>query len=168
MSKSKSRNRKRSQMLRQRKKERELGRQENEVPGLPPMEKRLKNKLGIEVELRDKNASGEKISNIVSQMIQPLMDEARSFKEEKNIIGLGIMAWNLGVIKANKGEKEMLKSMEEFEMIFPDVLKEVIMKYVEIKCTEYGEYDQFIYDFEFTRINNRQNNLSVAYESFQE
>ena len=168
MSKSKSRNIKRSRMLRQRKKARELGEKENEVHGLPQMEKRLKNRLGIDVEVRNKNATGKKISNVVSQMIQPLMKGARSFKEEQNIIGLGIMAWNLGVVKAYKGEKEMLKSLEEFKMMFPDVLKEVMMEYVEIKCTDYEEYDQFIYDYEFTRIDGSHNNLTVAYESVQE
>ena len=82
MSKSKSRNRKRSQMLRQRKKERESAGQENEVLGLPQIEKRLKNKLGGKVEFRNKNYADKKISNVVSQMIQPLMKGARSFKEE--------------------------------------------------------------------------------------
>ena len=168
MSKSKSRNRKRSQMLRQRKKERELAGQENEVLGLPQMEKRLKSKLGGKVEFRNKNSEDKKISNVVSQMIQPLMKGARSFKEEQNIVGLGIMAWNLGVLKAYKGEKEMLKSLEEFKMSLPNDLMGLVKEYVEIKCTEYGEYDQFIYDFEFTRISDRQNNLSVAYESVQE
>ncbi len=166
MSKSKSKNRKQHKMLRQRKKGRGIAEQKNEVLGQLKMKRRLKNQLGAEVEFRNNNYSTEeKISDVVSQMIQPLLDRAESFEEEKNIVGMGVMAWNLGVIKTHKGEKEMIESLKAFRMKLPKEIIELMIEYVEIKCNDFGEYDQFIYDYEFTRINTHQNNLSVAYES---
>ena len=142
---SKSRNRKRNQMLRQRKKDKEIAKQNNELPGQSKMGKRLKNLLGADVSFRNNNISAEKkISNVVLQMIQPLLDEAQSFKDEKNIVGLGVMAWNLGVLKMYEGEKKMLESLKDFRMLLSKDILELMMKYVEIKCNNFGEYDQII------------------------
>jgi len=168
MSKSKSRNRKRSQMLRQRKKERELTEQEKESYGIPEKEKKLKVQLGRNVQVKLKDTPGEKISDLVLQMIKTLLKEARSFNEEQNIVGMGIMAWNLGVIKAEKGEKEMLKSLAGFKMSIPGEFMEIMMEYIEIKCTEYRKHKQFIFDYDYIRKDRRSNHLTVVYELFHE
>ena len=166
MAKSKSRNRKRSQILKQRKKERELLSQEDKPIGYDIIQKRVK-KLG-NFEIRKHQSKKIKISTVVSEMLEPLMEEARSIKEERNIIGMGITAWNLGVIKTYKGEEEMQKSLRDLKPKIPNSLLEILMEYVEIKCTKYKQYDHFIFDYEFTRINEHQNNLSVAYNSISE
>lgn len=166
MAKSKSKNRKRNQILRQRKKERELLSQEDKPIGYNKIQKRLK-KFG-KVEIRNNQTIKKKISTVVSEMLEPLMEEARSFKEEKNIIGMGIMAWNLGVIKTYKGEEEMQKSLQELKPKIPKTFLEILIEYVEIKCTKYKQYDHFIYDYEFTKINDHQNHLSVAYKPISE
>ena len=101
-------------------------------------------------------------------MIQPLMEEARTFKEEQNIVGLGVMAWNLGVIKKNNGEKEMQKALKGFGIMLPKEIKDLLLDYSDIKCENYSEFKELIIDFEFTRINSHQNNLTVSYKLINE
>lgn len=169
MGKSKSRNRKRNQTLRQKKNDREIAEQNIEVLGQSKMGIRLRKQIGKDVTFRNNNNSGKrKISDVVSQMIQPLLETARNFNEERNIVGLGVMAWNMGVIKTHKGEDEMKNSLKDFKMLLPKKTQELMMEFVEIKCNDYGEYDQIIYDYEFTRINDHQNNLFLAYKSVNE
>jgi len=132
--------------------------------------KRIINKgLNANMKYNNKNNSNRrKISDVVSEMIQPLLKEARNFKEEQNIVGLGVMAWNLGVIKKNNGEKEMRKALKAFGMKIPKNLINVLLEYSEIKCENYSEYNELIVDYEFTRLNSHQNNLTVSYEMVNE
>ncbi len=101
-------------------------------------------------------------------MIQPLLEDARSFKEEKNIVELGVMAWNLGVIKKNNGEKEMQKALKGFVIMLPKEIKDLLLNYSDIKCKNYSEYNELIVDYEFTRLNSHQNNLTVSYKMINE
>ncbi len=96
------------------------------------------------------------------------MEEAKTFDEEQNIVGLGIMAWNLGVIKQNNGEKEMLKALKSFKMKIPKQFTNLILDYSIIKCENYSEYNELIVDYEFSRLNAKQNNLTVSYKSINE
>ena len=166
MAKSKSKNRKRARIHKQRKKERELLSQGDKPIGMNKIQKRLK--MFGNIELRNKQSNKKKISTVVAEMLQPLMEEALSFNEERNIIGMGIIAWNLGVIKTYKGEEEMQKSLLELKPKIPNPFLKILTEYIEIKCTKYKQYDHFVYDYEFTRINEHQNNLSVAYKSVNE
>lgn len=168
MSKSKSKNRKQNQLLRQRKKEREITEQKIE-DSVTQIRNTLKEELDGNVRLRNRNNSPKrKISDIVSEMIQPLLEEARSFDEEQKIVGLGIIAWNLGIIKAHKGEKGMLESLKSFGKVFPKEIKEMLLEFSEIKCIDYNEYDQLIVGYDFTQLNDHQNNLTVSYKSYNE
>lgn len=168
----KAKNIKRAKMLRQRKKERENEKSfkhDNSTHVLSKIKKRLDKELNADVKFNYKNNSkGRKISDVVSEMIQPLMDEARTFKEEENIVGLGVMAWNLGVIKKNNGKKEMQKAFKSFGMKFPKDIKNLLLDYSEIKCENYSEYNELIVDYEFTRLNSHQNNLTVSYKMINE
>ncbi|MEA3495630.1 MAG: hypothetical protein U9R42_06295 [Bacteroidota bacterium] len=159
-------------MLRQRKKDREnekVSELNNGVHGLSSIKKRLDKELNTDVKFNYKNnLNGRKISDVVSEMIQPLMEEARTFKEEQNIVGLGVMAWNLGVIKKKNGEKEMQKALKGFGMKLPKEIKSILLEYSEVKCENYSEYNEFILDYELTRLNSHQNNLTVSYKSVNE
>lgn len=151
-------------MLRQRKKQKEAL-LSNDPIGKFAIEERLKEKHnGADIQIRNNNNSDVKISNLVLQLIAPLMEKAKNFKEESNIAGLGVMAWNLGIIKASKGEKEMLKSLDNIGMLVPRLYKKLLLEYAEIKCIEFPEFDNIIYDFEFTSVDSRNNNLSVTYK----
>ncbi len=109
-----------------------------------------------------------KISDAVTEMINPEMREARDFEEQKKIIGLGVTAWNLGIMKAHNGEKEILKLKKSFKNALSKELANLIIEFSEVKCTDYSEYDELIIDWEFTRLNDRQNNLTVSYKLFNE
>lgn len=165
----KAENRKRAKMLQQRKKERENEKSfksDINTPALSKMKKRLDKKLNTDVKFTYKNNSnGRKISDVVSEMIKPLMEEARTFEEEQKVVGLGTMAWNLGVIKKNKGEKEMQKALKGLEIRLPKDIKNLLLDYCEIKCKNYSEYNELIVDYELTQLNSYQNNLTVSYES---
>ncbi len=168
----KEKNRKRAKMLRQRKKEREkeeVSKPINDVPGLSKIKSRLEKEFNADVKFNHNNKPiGRKISDVVSEMIKPLLKEAKTFDEKKKIIGLGVMAWNLGVIKKNNGEKEMQKALSGFGMMLPKDVKNLLLDYSEVKCENYGEYNELIIDYEFTRINPHQNNLTVSYKMINE
>jgi hypothetical protein len=165
MPKSKTKNRERAKKLRQRKKQRDKF-QSNNIADHNSMKNKLKQQYpDVDVQIRDKNNAKVKISNLVLQLIAPLMDEAKNFDEESNIVGLGVMAWNLGIIKASKGKKEMVKSLDNLGMKLPRFYKKLLMEYAEKKCIEFPDFDQIIYDYEFQSIDSKNNNLSVAYQS---
>ncbi len=168
----KVKNIKRAKMLRERKKEREnekLSSPDNNTHELSKIKKRLDKELNADVKLNSKSNSNErKISDVVSEMIQPLMKEARTIKEEQNIIGIGVMAWNLGVIKKNNGEEAMQKALKGFGMILQEEFINIVLDYSKIKCENYGEYNALIVDYKFTRLNSHQNNLTVSYETIKE
>ena len=154
-------------MMKLRKKEREAL-QNAESPGIKEIESRLiKQHEGIDIKLRSTNPQ-IKLSNILLQMIAPLMKNANSFTEEQNIVSLGVMAWNLGIIKTYKGEDEMLDSLNGFGMKLPNDYKKILLEYADIKITKYPDYDQLIHDYEFKSINKKNNNLTVAYKSINE
>ncbi|MBW6534056.1 MAG: hypothetical protein K0B11_03535 [Mariniphaga sp.] len=138
----------------------------NVIFGKSEMQQRLTRQFEKPVEIRINNAK-VKISEVFSEMIDPLMENAESFKERQNIVGMGVVAWNLGIIKEKKGEEAMLESLGIYKMTVPYELKELILEYVEIKCTEYAQYDQFIVDYKLTRISDKAVNITVAYKSFK-
>lgn len=168
----KTKNRKRAKMLRQRKKEREnekFSKPDNSTYALSKIKRRLDKEFNSDVKFNyKKKTKGRKISDVVSEMIQPLMEEARTFKEEQHIVGLGVMAWNLGVIKINNGEEEMQKAIKGFGIKLPKEIMDLLLDYCEIKCEKYSEYNEFIVDYEFTKINSHQNNLTVSYKMVNE
>lgn len=165
MPKSKTKNRKRAKKIRQRKKKQEKF-QSEKIADHISMKNRLKQQYNkVDVQIRDNNSAEVKISNLVLQLVAPLMEQAKNFDEENNIAGLGVMAWNLGVIKASKGEKEMMKSLDNLGMALPRDYKMILLKFAEKKCIEYPDFDQIIYDFEFKSIDSKNNILSVAYQS---
>ncbi len=169
---SKTKNRKRSKMLHQRKKakERKIIEEKAHINGLSKIKRRLKKELNTDVIFNHNNnkSNDRKISCVINEMIQPLMEEARTFDEEKDFISLGVMACNLGVIKQYKGEKEVNKSLKDIEMSLPKEIKDLIVEYCNIKCENYSSYDEFIVDYEFTKLNDKQNNLTVSYKSVNE
>jgi hypothetical protein len=163
----KTKNRKRAKMMRLRKKEREML-QNTESPGIPEIKSRLNQYYeGKDIKLQNRNPQ-IKISNIILRMIAPLMKNANSFTEEQNIVGIGVTAWNLGIIKTYKGEDKMLNSLNKLGMELSKDYKDILLEYADKKITEYPDYDQLIHDYEFKSINKKNNNLTVAYASINE
>ena len=162
----KAENRKRAKMMRLRKKERELL-QNTESLGIKEIKSRLsQNHKGKSVKLQNGNPE-VKISNVINEMIAPLTKKANSFQEEKELVDLGVMAWNLGIVKAYNGEDAMLKWVTQFGKELSNDFKNILITYAEKKSTEYPDYDQFIHDHEFKSIGQNRNSLSVAYKPFK-
>ncbi len=81
-------------------------------------------------------------------MLVSLLDCADSFSERQKSIILGIIALNLEVIKAFKGEDAMLESLNYFMKTLPEATEEILLKYIDIKINEYSDYDQLIINHE--------------------
>jgi hypothetical protein len=162
----KTKNRKRAKMMRLQKKEREALLNETESPGRREIEQRLSQK-GREVLVQNSNPQ-VKISDVLLQMIAPLMENTNSFSEEKNVVGLGVMAWNLGIVKGFKGEDEMQNSVKQIKKQIPKAILNILLEYADIKVSEYPDYDEFIHDYEYKSVNKKHSNLTVAYKSINE
>ncbi len=167
MPKSKTKNRKRSRKLKQRKNTRDR-KKEVQTSSKEKIKARLQKQLNEDVALRDKSQKGKKISEVVLEMLQPFINEAQSHNEEKEIIDLGIIAWNLGVISTYLGKEEMEQALKEIKSEVPEFLKEIILILVELKTSDYDQYDKLILDYEYTRFNKTRNNLTVTYKTINE
>lgn len=166
MPRSKSRNRKRNSLAKIRKREKESLNSGDKSQTIKKMEKRLK-KLGVE-EVREKQSSGKKISAVVLDLLKPLLDEADDIKIERSIIEMGIIAWNLGVIKTYKGKDDMLRFIHDSKQSIPEEVMDIIMGVVKRKCTKFKKYDQFIYDYQIKMIPGPSLNLTIAYRSVKQ
>jgi hypothetical protein len=161
---AKTKNRKRAKLLHLRKRERDalqMAKSRSEKI----LENRLIKRDYIESLKLEQNMAPFKISELVLKLIQPLMDQATSFHEQQNVVGLGIMAWNLGTIKTCRGEDIMLESLDIAVNDIPDELKNELLKYIDIKCEKYSAYNHIIHDFEFQSVDKKNNHLTVAYET---
>jgi hypothetical protein len=163
MPRSKSRNRKRARIGKQKKREKETFISSKQAESRKKITKRLK-KYG-KVELMESHPSEKKISAVVLDMLKPLLKEADTLEDEKKIIEMGIMAWNMGVVKTYSGEEALKTLMKDIKPAIPEGIRDILLQYVNRKCTRYRKYDQFIHDYEISRISGDSINLTVAYES---
>ncbi len=159
---SKSKNIKRMRLLKKKKNER---RQLENSKNIPESVNRLKSKIEKRGESKiTYNKDGKiKVSELIPEMVSPLMDMTENFEQEKRVIGLGVMAWNIGVVKITQGEKEMNKMFKKLKEEMPNEVIDMIKVYVEVKCTEYKEYNQFIHSYDFTETSSTMNHLTVAH-----
>jgi len=146
---STEKNRKRLRLLRQLKKERESA--------VPKSLQESKNKLIKKAEIHnaqviDRAVLGgkEKISEILLEMISPCLNEAESNEEARAYITMGILAWNCGIVKIVKGEDALKNSLKDYGR--KDISNEIalVKEYIQIKCDQYGQYNDFIVDYDIT------------------
>jgi len=165
MPKSRSRKNKRSKSGRQKKvRQTELNPDEKSRVRLK-IQKRLDRFENAKFEVRNKQSSGRKISEVVLEMVKPMMKTAVNLEQEKRAIDIGVLAWNMGIIKSCKGEEAMLEFIKDIKCKLPDTFMLVFMEFVEKKCSRYREYDQLIYEYEIKELPGSKLNLTVAYES---
>ncbi len=135
--------------------------------GAKKLATKMKDKYGLETVFNNREI---KISEVLIMMINPLIDLSMNYEEEKNVIAVGVMSWNLGIIKILKGEEEVEKELKKIEKTLEKEATDIIKRYAEIKSTEYRQYNQFITGFELiekkaTRIRldkvNLQDNSKV-------
>ena len=165
MSKSKTKNRKRAQMLREKKRERE--RSLYVETQLEKDKERLMESAEKEgVEVIDRSAFGrkEKISTLLLDMIKPLIHEAYDEEDLRGIISMGVAAWNCGIIKTTRGEKELNKILKSFKSQDHVESKKILEKYIQIKCEKFGQYNDFITNFEISTEDDGRLNFTVLTE----
>jgi len=166
MPRSRSRNRKRARLARQRKKEMTSPARTVQSESRKKIKSRLFRQHG-KIEIRENKPGEKKISAVVLKMLRPLLKEAATIEDEKRVVQMGIMAWNMGIIKTFKGEDALQESLQDIKTSIPEGTMDLLMQVVDWKCTRYSKYGQFIYDFEIKRIPGDNINLTVAYESVE-
>ena len=94
--------------------------------------------------------SNYKVSGLVMEMIQPLLDTANEPEDMRGMLFMGVVAWNYGILRESEGDSEFneafLKSGKFEDIPWIKLLDE----YIELKCTKYKEYHEYIIDYKFT------------------
>lgn len=149
-------------MLRLKKKERDgLLRIEYQLEKDKQILKNVAEKDGMTIIDRAALGRKEKISTILLEMIKPLFYEAHDEQDVKGIVSMGVVAWNCGIIKETEGEAKLKKVMKSFKSQKNDDNRRLLDKYIQIKCSNYGQYNDFITHFEMSFEKDGQLNFTV-------
>lgn len=127
----------------------------------------LRDKAAIDkIQIIDRNLLGlkEKISTVLLEMIKPILLTSRDEEDAKGIITMGVVAWNCGIIKQTIGEEELREMMKAFKSDESSEEKRLLEEYINIKCNQYGKYNDFITDFQFSFERDGRMNLTVLTE----
>jgi hypothetical protein len=91
-----------------------------------------------------------KVSSLVMEMVQPLLDDANDLEELRNILLLAIVAWNYGILRDQGGEASLDKEFNKIkpgEQLFE---RKLLNEYIDIKCAKYKAYDEYIIGYKLT------------------
>jgi hypothetical protein len=116
---------------------------------------------GINVVDRSVFGRKDKISTILLEMIYPIFYEAKDEEDVRGIVSMGVVAWNCGIIKATKGEKELFNMMNSFKRKVNPKEKKLLDEFIQLKCTKYSQYKEYITNFEISFENDGRLNFSV-------
>ncbi|MBM3404142.1 MAG: hypothetical protein FJY10_04550 [Bacteroidetes bacterium] len=159
---SKSDNIKRAKLLRQRKKEREKQALLND--NLLKDQQLLREKAEKEnVKIVDRSILGgkEKISTVLLEMIKPVFFTAQDEEDARGIVSMGVVAWNCGIIKQTLGEDKLEDAMRTFKSKEDSWERNLLNEYIEIKCNQYSQYNDFITDFQLSFERDGRMNFTV-------
>jgi hypothetical protein len=146
---SRSKNLKRAKALHQKK---VLNRQGNKTtekrfnPFAPPKSDLSDVNLVID---REWIGGSYKVSRLVMDLVQPLLDEANDLEEVNTILSLGVLAWNSGIIRETSGE-EALGLLLGHTATIDIPTRKLLDNLIELKCTKYKDYIDFIVEFDFS------------------
>ncbi len=162
MPKSKTKNRKRAQKLRERKREKErLLTSETQLEKDKKLLIQSAEADGVKIVDRSILGKKEKISTLLLDMIKPVIHEAQDEEDLRGIISMGVVAWNCGIIKSTKGEKELNKVLKSFKSQDNIENKKLLDEYIQIKCEKFGQHNDFITNFEISIEDDGQLNFTV-------
>lgn len=159
---SKAGNIRRAKLLRQRKKERE----KKTFTGskLQQDQQFLREKAENEnVKIIDRALTGkkEKISTVLLEMIKPILLTVQDEEDAKGIVSMGVVAWNCGIIKQTLGEEQLRDAMKAFKSGENSWERNLLNEYIGIKCTRYGQYNDYIIDFKVSFERDGRMNFTV-------
>ena len=95
-----------------------------------------------------------KVSELVIEMINPILTTANSLKEIREIYSLGVVAWNCGIIRVTSGEAGLLKVLRKFKDGESFYERKLLDEYINVKCTKYKAHNEFIINYELTLGND--------------
>jgi hypothetical protein len=91
-----------------------------------------------------------KVSALVIEMVQPMLDDANDLEEIREILVMGIIAWNCGILRDTGLEAELsevFRKLKAREYLYE---RKLLDEYIDIKCTKFKAYDDFIIGHEFS------------------
>jgi hypothetical protein len=159
---SKSDNIKRAKLLRQGKKEREKQALLND--NLLKDQQMLREKAEKDnVKIIDRSILGrkDKISTVLLEMIKPVLFTAQDEEDARGIVSMGVVAWNCGIIKQTLGEDKLKDAMKAFKSKENSWERNLLNEYIGIKCNKYGQYNDFITDFQLSFERDGRMNFTV-------
>jgi len=159
---SKSDNIKRAKRLRQRKKEREKQALLNENL-LKDQQMLLEKAQKENMKIIDRSLLGrkEKISTVLLEMIKPVLFTAQDEKDARGIVSMGVLAWNFGIIKQMLGKDKMNDAMKALQITENSYERKLLDEYIQIKCNQFGQYNDFIVDFQICFEHDGRMNFTV-------
>jgi|GEM_PF-1467279 len=159
---SKNGNKKRAKLLCQRKKERE---QQALSDNILQKNKQIlcekAEKKNIKIIDRSLLGTQEKISAVLIEMIKPILFVAKDEEDARGMVSMGVVAWNCGIIKQTLGEEKLKLALKSFQSKKYSKEKNILDKFIEIKCTLYGGYNDFITDFQISFDHDGSMNFTV-------
>jgi len=159
---SKSDNIKRAKLLRKQKKERE--KQTLLSDNLLKDQQILREKAKKEnAEIIDRTFLGrkEKVSTVLLEMIKPVLYTAQDEEDARGIVSMGVVAWNCGIIKQTMGEEKLKDAMKSFKSKESSEEKKLLDEYIDIKCNQYSQYNDYITDFKISFEHDGRMNFTV-------
>jgi len=159
---SRAKNIKRAKMLRQRKKEREKQTLLND--NLLKDQQALREKVEKDnIKIVDRSLLGrkEKISTVLLEMIKPVLFTAQDEEDARGIVSMGVVAWNCGIIKKILGEDKLKDAMKGFNGKENSEERKLLDEYIQIKCIQFGQYNDFITDFQVSFEHDGRMNFTV-------
>jgi hypothetical protein len=160
---SKSKNLKRARLLTKRKREREKSTFGLSQLGKDMQELQAKsNADGFITIEREKLGLEGKISEKVLEMVKPILSKAQNENEVRGALSMGIVAWNLGIVKQVSGEDEMKKMLRSKQALDDPEVMQLMEEHIDIKCKKYGKHLDFITDFKISIEMNGDLNLTVT------
>jgi hypothetical protein len=116
-----------------------------------------------------KTATDVLYAQVLLQFVQPFMAAVPDIEELEEKLNIGLMAWNLAVIKQNDKDfyKEYSKSF--LTEIKPDIQsKQLLDKLLTIKETEYDEYNVILIDCEIVPNKKGEARVEVNSKTYEQ
>lgn len=147
---SKSKNIRRSKLLHKKKQDRERQLHMKDQLENDKRELLIRNESD-QVKVIDRDLNGtEKISILVSEMVKEVLDTAVDHEDAKGILTMGIVAWNCAIIKQLHGEEKFQETIKLFKAEENSYERELLNEYIDIKCSKYPQYRDFIIDYKLS------------------
>ncbi len=111
------------------------------------------------------NDTDNKLSGVILDYAQPLLDKLPGFSEQKKIISLACLTWNMCIVppkEAEKAKKQMEEKLCKGDKQAIEDMNELMGYLIARKYQLFEDDKRIIVSYKLTKKNNRLN-LDVAY-----